>query len=286
MFWIHGGALTSGSGSDPIFDGGNMASRGDVVLVTINYRLGALGFLALNDGITNGNFGLADQIVALEWVREHIADFGGDPERITIFGQSAGAASVRALLASPKAKGKFAAAIMMSNLAGFGYAKTFSEYYTILEEVTVAAEPLLNKTGCLSARNQLDCLRALDPHVLGSLSATTGPRYLVVDGTYLVSKRLDLSSPGSAASVPILMGIMRDDGAAFIPYPTTTDVTGALTAAYANNVTEIVKSGLFPLPMGANATLDVFNVTARVATDGELRCLDQSTAYVGLRNKV
>ncbi|KAJ7082383.1 Carboxylesterase family-domain-containing protein [Mycena belliarum] len=77
MFWIHGGAFTGGEGSDAIFDGGSLASRGDVVVVTINYRLGALGFLALDDGVTNGNYGLADQITALEWVRAHIASFGG-----------------------------------------------------------------------------------------------------------------------------------------------------------------------------------------------------------------
>lgn len=75
-----------------------MASRGDVVVVTINYRLSTIGFLALEDGKTKGNFGLADQIAALEWVGEYITAFGGDPKRITIFGQSAGAASVRALL--------------------------------------------------------------------------------------------------------------------------------------------------------------------------------------------
>ncbi|GKT95471.1 alpha/beta hydrolase [Colletotrichum tofieldiae] len=105
MFWIHGGALTGGFGN--------------VVVVTINYRLGTLGYLALDDGETNGNFGLADQILALDWVREHIRDFGGDPNKITIFGQSAGAASVRAMMASPKASGKFAAAIPMSNLGGY-----------------------------------------------------------------------------------------------------------------------------------------------------------------------
>lgn len=77
MFWIHGGAFTSGTGADETFDGGSLASRGDVVVVTINYRLATLGFLALDDGVTNGNYGLADQITALDWVIEHIADFGG-----------------------------------------------------------------------------------------------------------------------------------------------------------------------------------------------------------------
>ena len=172
FFWIHGGAFTSGTGSDPTFAGGNMASRGDVVVVTINYRLSTLGFLALEDGVTNGNFGLADQIAALDWVREYITAFGGDPNRITIFGQSAGAGSVRALLGSPQAIGKFAAAIPMSNLAGSDYATTYSLYYTIPEEVTTVVEPILKEIGCnaTDSASALACLKAYDAYELVSLT--------------------------------------------------------------------------------------------------------------------
>jgi carboxylesterase type B len=131
MFWIHGGAFTSGTGNDPTMDGANIVSRGDVVLVTINYRLGSFGFLALDDGVTKGNYGFADQINALDWVRRNIQDFGGDPNRITVFGQSAGAGSVRAMLASPEAEGKFKGAIPQSNLGGGGYGTTYSQYLTI-----------------------------------------------------------------------------------------------------------------------------------------------------------
>lgn len=94
MFWIHGGAFTSGTGNDPTVDGANIASRGDIVLVAINYRLGSLGFLALDDGVTKGNYGFADQLNALDWVRRNIKSFGGDPNRITVFGQSAGAGKI------------------------------------------------------------------------------------------------------------------------------------------------------------------------------------------------
>lgn len=87
LFWIHGGAFTGGTGNDPTFDGANIASRGDVVMVAINYRLSTLGFLALDDGVTKGNFGIADQINALDWVQNNIKDFGGDPKRVTIVGQ-------------------------------------------------------------------------------------------------------------------------------------------------------------------------------------------------------
>jgi carboxylesterase type B len=120
MFYIHGGAFATGAGSISVYDGGNLASRGDVVVVTINYRLGPLGFLTLADNSTNGNYGLADQTVALNWVHKLISSFGGDPQRITIFGQSAGASSVKYMLGSPKAVGKFAAAMAFSNIGGIG----------------------------------------------------------------------------------------------------------------------------------------------------------------------
>jgi carboxylesterase type B len=164
MVWIHGGGFTSGTGSDTTFDGGNLASRGDVVVVTINYRLSTLGFLALDNTTLKGNYGLSDQITALDWVHAHIGDFGGDVDRITVFGQSAGAASVRALVASPKAKGKFSRAIMQSNPAGDQYASTFSHYLTI-SEATSLTKAILNETGCTQTDSsaQLACLRTQDP---------------------------------------------------------------------------------------------------------------------------
>jgi carboxylesterase type B len=169
MFWIHGGAFTGGTGADPTFDGGPMASRGDVVLVTTNYRLSTLGFLAFDDGKTNGNYGIADIIAALDWVNEHISAFGGDPDRITIFGQSAGAAAVRALLQAPQAIGKYAAAIQMSNLAGLGYAMTYSQYYTLPQEQSLVTEPILAATGCNNATDALECLKAVPAQTLVNL---------------------------------------------------------------------------------------------------------------------
>lgn len=170
LFWIHGGSYTSGTGADPLFDGGNTASRGDVVMVTINYRLSTPGFLALPDGETNGNYGLADQIAALNWVKQNIAAFGGDPERITLVGQSAGAASVRSMIASPMSMDTFAAAVMMSNLAGDNFATSFSQYFTIEELQDVAVKPILNDTGCANATDALACLKSIDAHTLVNLS--------------------------------------------------------------------------------------------------------------------
>lgn len=283
MFWIHGGAFTGGMGSDPTFDGGNLASRGDVVVVTINYRLGSLGFLALDDGTTNGNYGLADQITALDWVRRHIADFGGDPDRITIFGQSAGAGSVRALLASPKARGKFAGAIMESNLGGLAYGTTYSKYYTIEQEMKVAGKEILSETNCTHAASQIDCLRKVPATTIATLS--TAARYLVVDGEYLVSSELDLTNPEHTANVPLMLGTTRDDGAAFISYPSK-DETIKTFLNESGLPPSVAPSKLFPIPPGSNHTLDIFNTTARVATDGMFRCIDQATAYAGFNNAI
>ncbi len=281
MFWIHGGAFTGGEGTDPGFDGGPLASRGDVVVVTINYRLTTLGFLALEDGVTNGNFGLADQITALDWVRLHIADFGGDPDRITIFGQSAGAGSVRALMASPKAIGKFAGAIPQSNLDGSAYASTYSDYYNISTEYKIAAVPILNATGCLNATSQVDCLRQINPFVLANLS--TVARYVVVDGTYITTPELELTGKGPAANVPVMIGFMRDDGASFISYPKSAAITNVSTElANAGFTTQQLSSStlsLYPLVGGSNVSLNVFNASAALATDSEFRCLDLATAY-------
>ncbi|HEY6879347.1 MAG TPA: carboxylesterase family protein, partial [Polyangiales bacterium] len=118
MVFIHGGAFTLGSGSEPLYEGGKLAARHGVVVVTLNYRLGALGYLALGEhGERWGaidNRGTLDQLAALAWVQRNIARFGGDPQQVTVFGESAGATSVCALMALPEARGTFARAIVQS----------------------------------------------------------------------------------------------------------------------------------------------------------------------------
>ncbi|CAH1194497.1 Para-nitrobenzyl esterase [Paenibacillus auburnensis] len=118
MVWIHGGTFITGAGSQPMFEGANMARAGNVIVVTLNYRLGPFGFLHLSPfGRYDSNLGLLDQIAALKWVQDNIASFGGDPRRVTVFGESAGSMSIAALLAMPSAKGLFAGAIMQSGAA-------------------------------------------------------------------------------------------------------------------------------------------------------------------------
>ncbi|MGH9885605.1 MAG: carboxylesterase/lipase family protein, partial [bacterium] len=115
LFWIHGGGFTGGSGGQALYDGGRLAARGDVVVVTINYRLGALGYTCM-PGV-DANLGQQDQIAALRFVRENIAAFGGDPAQVTIFGESAGGMAVSTLLGMPGARGLFRGAIAQSGAA-------------------------------------------------------------------------------------------------------------------------------------------------------------------------
>lgn len=169
MFYMVGGGFVGGSAS--VDDLGNMASRGDVVVVSINYRMANLGFLALDDGVTNGNYGIQDAITALEWVNQNVEAFGGDPSRITVFGSSAGASLVRALLASPKAEGLFAAGIMQSNPAGALANGPYSELQTIQQVSSTVGAAVVNETRCSEAVDQLACLRAYDPIELNNLAA-------------------------------------------------------------------------------------------------------------------
>lgn len=114
--WIHGGAFLMGSGNDLIYGPDYFVNEG-VIIITINYRLGSLGFLSTFDNNAVGNYGLKDSVMALKWIRDNIARFGGDPDNVTIFGESAGGAFVHYLMLSPSARGLFAKAISQSGSA-------------------------------------------------------------------------------------------------------------------------------------------------------------------------
>lgn len=292
LFWIHGGGFTSGSGADPSTDGGNLASREDVVVVTINYRLSTLGFFAVPGTDVKGNFGIGDQINALTWVVDNIASFGGDPNQITLNGESAGAGSVRTLLGSPPAIGKFQGAISMSNLGGGvalgldgNYGTTYSSYYTINQSFANAGEQIFTEAGCdqTTLAAQIACLRAYP----GDLTAfTTVARYVVQDGTIVTTPKLELTSRNSnTAYVPVIFGGTANDGASFVGYnhTCTTEVSCiasnvGITTAMAQSV---IDSGLFPYYDTGNVTADSFNVSQRVTEDTTFRCVDQATVYAG-----
>lgn len=155
--YFYGGSFIEGSASLIDYDGGNFASRNDIVVVTVNYRVGALGFMAIGDD-TTGNYGLQDQIMALKWVNKHIAAFGGDPSRVSIFGQSAGGQSVVALLSSSAAKGLFSGAISQSAPVDLPwYTRDAYNKYVVPH---VAQAVGCNNTGPSSA-NMVECLRSV-----------------------------------------------------------------------------------------------------------------------------
>jgi carboxylesterase type B len=292
MFWIHGGGFTGGSGADSLSDGGNLASAEDLVVVNINYRLSTLGFLAIPGTNITGNYGIADQITALDWVIANIASFGGDPKRITIIGESAGAGSVRTLLGSPRAIGKYQGAVAMSNLGGGvalglngDYGTTYSSYYTPAESYAVAGTQIFTAAGCngTDLPNQIACLAQVS--ALQLVSLPTVARYVVQDGKYVNTPNLVLTSRNkNTAHVPTIFGVTRNDGASFSTYPktpVTSHLAGLQTALDINSTwaQRIIDSKLFPLYDTGNLTLDSFNVSQRVATDKTFRCVDQATVY-------
>lgn len=206
MVWIHGGTLIWGSGHSKMYDGQEFAKRG-VVLVSINYRLGVLGYLAHpalskeSPEDVSGNYGLLDQIQALAWVRKNIAAFGGDPRNVTIFGESAGALSTEYLLASPRARGSFDRAIVQS-----GYLFTMPELRSKRGEEFAAEDIGMWLMGKLGAPN-LAALRAMDAQKLAEASTAAGyVPYGTIDGKILTRQLVDTFDRGEQARVPLIAG--------------------------------------------------------------------------------
>jgi para-nitrobenzyl esterase len=203
MVWIHGGAFVMGSGGVPLYDGITFASRHDIVVVTINYRLGLFGFL-LTDQRDQGNCGLLDQIAALRWVRDNIAAFGGDPSSVTVMGESAGAISIANLLAMPAARGLFHRAILQSG-AGALVPPSRADAEQVAAQVVAelgspAAAPADKILAVQALLMRQRGLTAIAPYVDG-VNIVTGPRQAALAGTI--------------AAVPLLMGTNRDEWALF-----------------------------------------------------------------------
>jgi para-nitrobenzyl esterase len=217
LFWIHGGGFTGGSGSSPVYKGSRLSARGNVVVVTTNYRLGPLGFLNLNE-ITagkipaTGNEGLLDQVVALEWVRSNITSFGGDPGNVTIFGESAGGMSVGCLLAVPQAKGLFRRAILQSGAANtarpLGKAVQVAEQFLDILDVKPGN---VNALRSLPVERLLAAHQELTPRM--QRSGLTGGLTLqpVIDGAILPALPLDAIRDGAASGIPIIVGSNLDE---------------------------------------------------------------------------
>lgn len=215
LVWIHGGGFLFGAGSQPLYDGASLATRGDVVIVTANYRLGALGWLAApgleESGAIGGNYGLLDQLAALEWVRDNIAAFGGNPDNVTIFGESAGAMSVGALLGTDRARGLFHRAILQSGAAHNVSRPESAERvaHALLAALGLGlqdAAKLREVPLATLLDAQVRCMAKLFGRMPEGL-----PFQPVVDGTVLTKAPLAAIASGACAGVPLLLGTNLDE---------------------------------------------------------------------------
>src|SRR5208337_2897092 len=219
MFWCHGGAFISGSGDSPWYEGTNLCRKGDVVVVTINHRLGAFGYLHLGEFggeefAASGNAGMLDIVAALKWVRDNIAAFGGDAGNVTIFGESGGGAKVSVLLAMPAAHGLFHKAIMQSGPA---------VQMASREDATATARRVLAELGL--GESQLGELRRVSADQLNkaqnavvrnvSMMSFANRRRMgfnpVVDGKYLPGGPFEPVAPAISANVPLMIGTNKDE---------------------------------------------------------------------------
>jgi len=219
LVWIYGGGFSAGSTATPWYDGKKLAQKG-VVFVSIAYRVGQLGFLvhpelsSENTNHVSGNYGLLDQIAALQWIQNNIAAFGGDPGKVTIFGESAGAISVSMLCASPLAKGLFRGAISQSG-GSFGPTRPTlypGENMKTLNQAENEGKVYLQKAGVTSIAE----LRKIDADKLPS-GWGLGSAWPVVDGYVIPDDQYELYEAGKYNDVPVLIGYNSDEGLSFLP---------------------------------------------------------------------
>lgn len=275
LVWIHGGGFAGGTGGTPVYDGTNLARDGDAVVVTINYRVGPLGFLNLKELTggriqATGNEGLLDQIFALEWVRDNIAAFGGDPGNVTVLGESAGAMSICALLAMPQAKGLFHRAVPMSGAANTAHP---------LDRAVAVAENLLAELGI--GANDADKLLAADPEALTNAAATVRPPgggmtfQPCIDGDQLAALPLDAIKRGTADDIPVLVGTQRDEWQGFArSNPQTANLDeDRLLAEVAKNVADAPSliAGYRQIRAARGAATDPVSLFAAIETDRKMR---------------
>lgn len=220
MVYIHGGAYSNGSGSAPITDGTNLCRRGDVVVVSLNHRLNAFGYLYLGQlddrYADSGNAGQLDLVLALEWVRANIAEFGGDPDTVLVFGQSGGGAKIATLMAMPAAKGLFHRAATMSGqqITASGPLHAAQRARTFLAAVGVDPKRLDDLAG-LSTEKLVAGLKAVDP-ILGEGGVYFGP---VLDFRSLSRHPFYPDAPAQSAGIPMMIGNCHDETRAFITDP-------------------------------------------------------------------
>jgi para-nitrobenzyl esterase len=264
MVWIHGGSFETGAGSMSVYDGTNLAGHG-VVVVTINYRLGPLGFLALpqmeseSPEYAVGNYGLLDQMAALKWVKTNIAGFGGDPSNVTVFGESAGAISILALLVSPLADGLFQKAIAQSGILldrGFGVSTAAT-----LKDAEAAGTAFAQKCGVDTSGAVLAQMRVKTPEELLAAAGenqnvmNTGLVWKpIADGSVLRDLPTALWAEGKRHGVPLLIGTNKDEGNLFLQGLTisTAEYEAQVKQVFGSYVDEAL--ALYPVTKPADIT--------------------------------
>lgn len=279
MVWIHGGGYSYGTANDPMYDGANLSKRGDVTVVTLNYRLGPFGFMYLADVAgqqyaQSGNVGLLDQAAALKWVKKNISAFGGDPNNVTIFGESAGAGSVCSLLSMPAAKGLFRRAIAESGAASMltspAEATQETQKFMKLAGVTdVAGLKSLDSKAIVQAESDL----------LHQSPGTITNFEPVIDGNVIPEPSLQAIAKGSASGVDLLIGTNLDEARliAVLTYPAMATLPLNVVAGASAQIQQpIAATGMTPDAIAAiykqsfpNYTDG--NITMEVMTDSMFR---------------
>jgi len=244
LVWIYGGGFSTGSTAEPWYDGRKLAQKG-VVFVSIAYRVGPLGFLAHaalskeNSGHQSGNYGLLDQIAALKWLQKNIAAFGGDPKKVTIFGESAGGISVSMLCASPLAKGLFRGAISQSG-GSFGPASATTypgENMKTLKQAESDGLAYAAKAGATS----IDELRKMDVDKL-PMGWGIGSSWPVIDGYVIPDVQYKLYQESRYNDVPVLIGYNSDEGLSFSPGNTPQEYRERVTARFSKFADDLIKA--------------------------------------------
>ncbi|XP_022610069.1 fatty acyl-CoA hydrolase precursor, medium chain-like [Seriola dumerili] len=205
MVWIHGGGFSIGSAS--LYDGSALAAHQDVVVVLIQYRLGLLGFLSTGDEHMSGNFGMLDQVEALRWIQQHIHNFGGDPDLVTIFGESAGGVSVSLLLLSPLSNGLIHHAIAESGTAAMDL--------LVLDDPLPVTQMIANVSGCSleSSEKIAHCMKTLDFETILKIGEDEKVRYPInVDGHFLTKPVNELYNNHEFLTIPFMTGVNNDEG--------------------------------------------------------------------------
>ncbi len=255
MVWIHGGGFTAGSSSQFIYNGHNLSSKG-VVVVTFNYRLGALGFMAHpelsreSSHESSGNYGLLDQIAALKWVQRNIDVFGGDVGNVTIFGESAGGASVCALMTSPLTDGLFAKAIVESG--GFFDMGLPVPGAGTIDSAEATGEKIAQDLGCDGSQDVLACMRGKSvEEILAAQEKEQSPGLIwsaVVDGWVFLDKPQNIFAEGRQHRVPLLIGTNANEGTVLVPDISASDYKMMLAYLYGRKDDSVL--ALYPVEEG------------------------------------